>query len=190
MDAPSSDQASGKVHVSSDPGRASADFRALFDAHYAYVCASLRRLGVSEGDREDAAIEVFCRVHARLDTYDDRRPVKPWLFAFAARVASEYRRRERRRPHLANAGETEPAAAPASDRFAEREARRLVLAALASLDDDKRTVLVLHDLDECTVPDIAIALGVPEGTVYTRLRAARARFSDAVRRLRAQEKTR
>jgi RNA polymerase sigma-70 factor (ECF subfamily) len=168
----------------------SPDFRGVFDAHFAYVCASLRRLGIADPDREDAAIEVFLRVHAHLAEYDPRRPIRPWLFAFAARVASEFRRSARRTAPMVQVDLTSrvpaPAEAPALDAT---DARNLVLAALETLDDDKREVLVLHDLDECTVPDIAAALGLPVGTVYTRLRAARAQFNQAVRRLRARQRT-
>jgi RNA polymerase sigma-70 factor (ECF subfamily) len=188
MDLPGAGQARGKVLVwdlPSAPG-----FRAVFDAHYAYVCSSLRRLGVGDRDREDAAIEVFLRVHARLVEYDIRRPIRPWLFAFAARVASEFRRSARRRPPLVHGDILIDVPAPAEpDKFDVADARGLVAAALDTLDDDKREVFVLHDLDECSVPDIAAALGLPEGTVYTRLRAARARFGQAVRRLRARERT-
>lgn len=170
---------------------AAPDFRAIFDAHYDYVCASLRRLGVRESDREDAAIEVFCRVQARLEDYDERRPLRPWLFAFAARVASEFRRNSRRQPEMVHGDDLHalPAAPQALSEVAAVDTRGLVLAALETLDDEKRVVIVLHDLDECTVPVIAAALGLPEGTVYSRLRAARARFGRAVRRLRARERT-
>jgi RNA polymerase sigma-70 factor (ECF subfamily) len=165
------------------------DFRCIFDDHYAYVCASLRRLGLGDGDYEDAAIEVFCRVHEHLADYDPRRPMKPWLFAFAARVASEFRRRNKRVLEVSREARQVPTVAPLpGDELATAAARALVLAALGAVDSDKRAVLILHDLDECTVPEIAAALGLAEGTVYTRLRAGRAKFTEAVRRLRAKER--
>jgi RNA polymerase sigma-70 factor (ECF subfamily) len=170
-------------------GEAPPDFRAIFDAHYDYVCCALRRLGVGERDREDAAIEVFSRVHARLADYDARRPLRPWLFGFAARVASEFRRSSRRQPETIGGDVVLALPAPATpSELDAADLRGLVLAALETLDEEKREVMVLHDLDECTVPVIAAALGLPEGTVYTRLRAARACFTQAVRRLRAREK--
>lgn len=169
---------------------ATVDFRAIFDEQYDYVCSSLRRLGVRERDREDAAIEVFSRVQARLEDYDERRPLRPWLFAFAARVASEFRRSSRRQPEMVHGDVVLALPAPhAPNEVDTADMRGLVLAALETLDDEKREVMVLHDLDEYTVPVIAAALGLPEGTVYSRLRAARACFSQAVRRLRAREKT-
>ena len=163
-------------------------FRELFETHFAYVWASLRRLGVADRDREDQANEVFFRVHQRLDDYDPGRPVRPWLFAFAVRVAAEYRRLARNRYEVVGDVEHLP---PPEDTSSEaellrREKRDLVVAALGELDLDRRAVLILHDLDECAVPEISAALGIPLGTAYSRLRAARSDFARAVRRLKAQ----
>lgn len=72
-------------------------FRSMFDANAGYVAASLVRLGIAPGDRDDLVSEIFVRVHKELATYDADRPIRPWLFAFAARVASEHRRLARHR---------------------------------------------------------------------------------------------
>jgi len=172
-------------------------FRALFDGHAAYIAASLGRLGIAPSDRDDLVVEVFVRVHRELGNYDTSRPLKPWLFAFAARVASEHRRLARHRREVLGL-EVDHLTAPeiastdhAPDRAIESvEARRLVDRALDDLDDDKRAVFVLHDLDETPVPEIARALGIAEGTAYSRLRAARAEFTSAVRRLSSLRKER
>src|SRR4051794_8035905 len=79
-----------------DPRNDSA-FRALFDANASYVAASLARLGIGPSDRDDLVVEVFVRVHRELARFDTSRPPRPWLFAFAARVASEHRRLARHR---------------------------------------------------------------------------------------------
>lgn len=162
------------------------ELRALFDAHYDYVWTSLRRLGVPDRDREDVASELFVRVHQKLDTLDRSRPVRPWLFAFAVRCASDYRRLARHRlERLDGDAAIEPSStAPLADEALERdERRRLVLDALEALDLDRRAVVVLHDLDETSVPEIARALGIPEGTAYTRLRTGRLELAQAIRRL-------
>jgi RNA polymerase sigma-70 factor, ECF subfamily len=179
MDPERSDQASG-VEVS--PERVL--FRSIFDANVGYVAASLGRLGIKAGDRDDLVSEIFVRVHRELATYDPDRPLRPWLFAFAARVASEHRRLARhRREVLGEVAESVPSTTPAPDRLLEHdEAKRIVNDALETLDLDKRAVFVLHDLDETPVPEIARVLGIAEGTAYSRLRAARAEFTAAVRR--------
>lgn len=164
---------------------ASGAFRHVFDAQAAYVAASLGRLGVAPSDRDDLVVEVFVRVHREIDRYDASRPIRPWLFAFAARVASEHRRLARHRREVL--GEEAELVAPSSDapdrRLETEAARQLVEQALEALDDDKRAVFVLHDLDDTPVPEIARALSIAEGTAYSRLRAARAEFTSAVRRL-------
>jgi RNA polymerase sigma-70 factor (ECF subfamily) len=158
-------------------------FRAIFDGHVGYVAASLGRLGVSSADRDDLVSEVFVRVHRELPHYDRERPIRPWLFAFAARVASEHRRLARHRREVL--GELPPVAssAPTPEHALEqKDAERLVHEALEVLDLDKRAVLVLHDLDDTPVPEVARALGIAEGTAYSRLRAARSEFTAALRR--------
>lgn len=191
MDRPGSAQG-GEVPSAIESPRAAVEwrFRALFDAHVSYVAASLGRLGVREADRDDLVNEVFVRVHRELDRYDESRPMRPWLFAFAARVASDHRRRAvHRREILGDEGDA-ASSAPAPDRQLEAtEARRIVARALDVLDLDKRAVFVLHDLDETPVPEIARVLGIAEGTAYSRLRAARTEFSAAVRRAQLATRT-
>lgn len=158
-------------------------FRSIFDANAGYVAASLGRLGIAPEDRDDLVSEIFVRVHNGLQSYDPDRPIRPWLFAFAARVASEHRRLARHRREVIGEVVDVPSAAPTADRMLEHDdAKRLVGVALEALDEDKRAVFVLHDLDETPVPEIARALGIAEGTAYSRLRAARMEFTAAVRR--------
>jgi RNA polymerase sigma-70 factor (ECF subfamily) len=184
MDSPPRDQApdvhAPLVRTESDV----ATFRDLFDAHADYVAASLARLGIGHQDRDDLVSEVFVRVHRALPAYDPGRPLRPWLFAFAARVASEHRRLARHRREVVTDDVDPPSTAPRPDEALEEDdSRRIVRLALEELDMDKRTVFVLHDLDDTPVPEIARALGIAEGTAYSRLRAARAEFTAAARRL-------
>lgn len=165
------------------PALASLDFREVFDAHVSYVAATLSRLGADDRDRDDLVSEVFVRVHRSLASYDPARPMKPWLFAFAARVASEHRRLARhRREVFTEVDVASPELAP-DQALEQRQSRALLDRALSELDEDKREVFVLHDLDDTPIPEVARALGIPEGTAYTRLRAARAELTATVRRL-------
>ena len=157
-------------------------FRPLFDAEFGYVCRALRRLGVHEADVKDVAQELFVAVHARLDTYDPARPVRPWLFAFAVRYASNYRRLARNRAEQA-LSRVADAATPTDPRS---DARDLILRALGRLDFDRRTVIVMHDLEGFDAPEIALQLQIPLNTVYSRIRLGRADFRDAVASLEAQ----
>ncbi len=156
----------------------------LFLMHADYVWTSLRRLGIPEADLEDLTHEVFLQVHARLADYDPARPAKPWLFGFAFRIASQYRRRAHRR--YETHGEPDVArdpAPPADEKLAADDDRRLVLAALEGIDLDRRAVFVLFEIDREPMDRIAASLGIPVNTAYSRLRVARDEFRAAVRRI-------
>ena len=161
------------------------DFRTLFHDQFSYVWNALRRLGVRDTDLEDVTHDVFLRVYRHLDAYDASRPIRPWLFAFAFRAASDHRRLARHRIELlddsVHAIDPSP---PADDRVAAGEDRAMILAALDAIDLPRRAVFILHEVDELTVPDVAATLEIPVNTAYSRLRLAREEFGEAMRRLR------
>jgi RNA polymerase sigma-70 factor, ECF subfamily len=185
--APSVDEARATAGPEPASPAALAFFRALFEREIPYVWTSLHRLGIAERDCEDLASEVFFRVYQRLDHYDSARPLRPWLFAFAVRVASEHRRLARNRyEELGGADDAALlAVAPGKE---EREDAEIVRIALGTLDIDKRAVLVMHDLDGHSVPEVAQALSIPEGTAYSRLRSGREQLTQAIRRQKRREK--
>jgi RNA polymerase sigma-70 factor (ECF subfamily) len=169
-----------------EPAPPPLDFRTLFELEAAYVFRSLRRLGVSPADLEDMAHEVFLAVHGQLGAYDRSRPLRPWLFAFVFRIASHYRRKARRETDLEDADNVADGAAAADVQLEAEAKRQLVVAALDRIELERRAVFVLHELDGITCQEIARVLGIPLGTVYSRLRLARDDFSVAVRRIQAQ----
>jgi RNA polymerase sigma-70 factor (ECF subfamily) len=160
------------------------EFRRIYEAHFRYVWHSLRRLGIPERDLEDLCHDVFVAFYRGREGYDVGRPIKPWLFGIAFRVASDFRRRMRHRFEIPGAG-VEPAdPSPSPDeKLAAAQRRRLVSRALEALDLGRRAVFVLHDLDGCSMPEIARVLDAPLNTLYSRLRLARAEFAAAVKRL-------
>jgi RNA polymerase sigma-70 factor (ECF subfamily) len=158
------------------------DFDEVYREHFHYVWRTLRRLGVATPDLEDVAHEVFVVVHRRLAEFDWSRPIKPWLFGIAFRLASEDRRRAYRRFELAIPVDA-PANAPRADDLLESDdRRRLVLECLQTLDVDQRAVLILFDIDGESAANVASAMNIPLPTVYSRLRVARSKFAAAVRR--------
>jgi RNA polymerase sigma-70 factor (ECF subfamily) len=162
-------------------------FRALFDREFDYVWQSLRRLGVHARDVEDLAQEVFVKVHHRFDNFDPARPVRPWLFAFAYRCASDWRRLARHRVEAGGDPDRSAApAVPADEALARAQDLDLLYAALQGVEVGRRAVLILHEIDECSMKDVSKALGIPLFTAYSRLRVARQEFTSALRRLQAQ----
>jgi RNA polymerase sigma-70 factor (ECF subfamily) len=159
----------------------------------AYGCRSLRRRGVSESLLKDALQDVFVVAHRRLSEFHATEHVRRWLFVIAVRVAANHRRALRRR-WTRFFGDSEIdldtiAAGRAEEplELAEHSERvRLFYALLESLDDDKRTVFVLAELEQMSVPEIASILAINVNTAHARLRAGRKRFEQALRRFEAQ----
>jgi RNA polymerase sigma-70 factor (ECF subfamily) len=161
------------------------DFQTVFAEHFSYVWNSLRHFGVHSNDLEDLTHEVFLRVHERFGECDQSRPLRPWLFAFAYRVAAAHKRLARHRVEVMG-GRIDRAAdsVPADDVLMLREDRELGLKALESIEFDRRAIFVLHELDGVAIPEVAEALNIRTSTAYSRLRLARQEFNAAVRRLR------
>jgi len=181
--------------VSPAPGAAERDdkgrdvrFRAIFECEFDYVWSSLRRLGVHTRDIEDVAQELFVHVYRRFDEYDPSRPIRPWLFAFAYRCASDWRRLARHRIEAQLDVEHRPSETPGPDHAIDAgRDRALVLQSLEGIDLERRAVFVLYELDETPIKTIAETLGIPLFTAYSRLRVARQEFAAAAQRLRAKE---
>jgi RNA polymerase sigma-70 factor, ECF subfamily len=165
-----------------------ARFEAVYAQHFAFVWRNLRRLGVAPAQLDDAAQDAFLVVHRRLaDVEGDA--LRPFLFGVVRRVAADHRRSASRRGTSALEDGPEPvSAAPGPERDLERaEASRIVHHLLGQLSDEQREVFVLAELEQMAAPEIAVALGVPLNTVYSRLRAARAAFEKQAARLVARQ---
>jgi len=167
--------------------------RRLYDSHFSFVWRNLRRLGVPDAIIEDAAQDVFLVVHRRWDSFDARwSSVETWLFGILMRVARNHRRSLRRRawaiPSTGDVVEVvpSPAAGPA-ELVARREAVALLDRLLDSLDEEKRAIIVLVDVEQMSVPQAAESLEVNLNTAYWRLRTARTQLRKSLARIRATE---
>ena len=166
------------------------DVATIYDQHVDFVWRSLRRLGVPDRLVDDAVQDVFIVVHRRLAEFEGRSALRSWLFGIARRVAHDHRRRigrKERTEELPEAVLDPTGATPAGD-VERAQAVRVLHAILESLDDDKREVFILAELEQMTVPEIATALGVNLNTIYSRLRAARQAFEQAVARHLARQR--
>jgi RNA polymerase sigma-70 factor (ECF subfamily) len=163
--------------------------RPTFDDVYArefdYVWCTLRRMGVHESSLPDAAHDVFVVVFRRLGDFDPSRPLRPWLFGIAYRVASDrralaYNRKESPTDVLPEtAATTEPDALQSLERA---QRRAMVHTALGSVDEAQRAVLIAHDLEERPMADVAREMEIPLKTAWSRLRLARESLTRALQR--------
>lgn len=153
-----------------------------FQSEFDYLHRSLRRLGVRSEDIEDDLQEVFLVLHRKWTAYDPTRPLRPYLFGIAFRVVSGRKRRNQREvPSLLD---EHPAVDLGADQALDAAAaRQLLLDALSRVPLARRAVLVMHDLDETPMREVAQVLSIPLFTGYSRLRKARRELEAAVRHL-------
>ncbi|MFT3697187.1 MAG: RNA polymerase sigma factor [Kofleriaceae bacterium] len=153
-------------------------FDEVYEHQFAFVWRILRTFGVVEASLEDAAQDVFVVVHRRLAEFEGRATITTWLFAIARRVACAYRRKVREIDPL-----DDDLVAPV-DTFAalsRAQAVATVMQILDTMDDDKRTVFALVELEQMSVPEVAKLLDLNLNTTYSRLRIARQHFEARVR---------
>lgn len=157
--------------------------RHIFEEHAAFVCRSLRRLGVLEADLDDVLQEVFMVVYQRLTEYQERGRARSWLYSICTRLAAAHRRKAGRRresttPELPDT----PAEATQHTRLEEREALALGQRLLALLPEEEREVFVLYEVEGMAMTEIAEARGCPLQTAYSRLYQARRRIGEHLQR--------
>jgi RNA polymerase sigma-70 factor (ECF subfamily) len=147
--------------------------------HFDLVWRSLRRFGVPPDDLDDAAQQVFVVASRRLGDIAESTE-RAFLFQTALRVAADARRRLRRRKEEGDeslAGHVHPLPSP-EELVDLHRARVLLDELLEGLPIELRAVLVLFEMEQMSRTEIAEALGLPPGTVASRLQRARGMFEE------------
>ena len=155
---------------------------ALVEEYGTRLYATAFRLCRNERDAEDLVFRTFARVIARIDSFHGRSGFFTWMCAILVNFHHMDMRRK-----AANAlvfGEEvperpDPHPDPAETLAVDDEAA-VLRAAVDALPDELREAIVLHYFDEMSVPDIAKAVAIPEGTVYWRLHEGRKRIRETV----------
>lgn len=170
--------------VAAASGRAEAE--ALYRENHAFVWRNARRLGAHEDWVDDAVHEVFLVATRRLHEFEGRSSAKTWLFAITFRVVQRLQRDRSRKQRQAEryVREQPPAVGDAGDETERAEYLRYLL---GLLPDPQRVVLILAELEGFTSVGIAEVLGIPAGTVDSRLRAARLALTRVVERERLRD---
>ena len=192
----------GETQGSGEPARPSSQlvavarpsFDSLYDEYFAFAWRSALRLGVERANVDDVVQELFFVVHKKLPEFEGRASPKTWLFSILLHVVRHYRRTRHRkdRPMSNLAGAHLEALADPKQPDPERcagtvDALRRLDQLLQELDDDKREVFVLSQVEQMTAIEIAEVLGENLNTVYSRIRTARRDFELALQRQRARE---
>lgn len=166
----------------------------VYREHFSFVWRSAKRLGVREASLDDVVQEIFVIVHRRLGDFEGRSSIRTWLFGITIRVVRDHRRACARRDARDDGAidpDTLQATAPGpADAMARAEAVRVLYQILDEMDDDRRDIFVMAELEQLPMPDIAAMLGMNVNTAYARLRAARQTFEEAAERHRARDEWR
>jgi len=147
-----------------------------------YVQRTLRRLGTDRCEVDDLAQEVFLVLHRRWSEYDHSRPLRPYLFGIAVRIALANQRKRVREIAFGNVELGDDGPGP-EEMLSSKQTNALLQAALRRIPLPRRTVLVMHELDHVPVTEVASTLSIPLFTVYSRLRKARQELKVATQRL-------
>jgi RNA polymerase sigma-70 factor, ECF subfamily len=158
--------------------------RALVDRYVDFVARVLRNAGTPEAEIDDDVQRTFIAVANRLD---DVRPEaeKSFLLQTALRMAAHARRTlaRRREVHDSDAQLRIQVPIQTEQLLDQKRARELLDEVLETMAPDLRMVFVLYELEELSMIEISAALEIPQGTVASRLRRARADFRERVRAL-------
>lgn len=149
------------------------DFDNVLAESAPFVWRVLGRLGVAQADVQDVCQEVFLIIYRKLDEFDGR-PARAWIYGISVRAAADYRKRAFRRHELVGEPPFQPSVpAEQHDALELLRARARLDRVLAGLDEDKRQVFVLYELEELPMSEVAAIVACPLQTAYSRLHAAR-----------------
>jgi RNA polymerase sigma-70 factor (ECF subfamily) len=155
--------------------------RQVFDEHAPYVFRVLKYLGVRDADAEDVCQEVFVTVHRKLDEFEGRSSLRTWLYRICQRAASDHRRRAYVRREVVTDPATEDPRLPRmQDARGHVEARSTLQFLLDRLDEPKREVFVLYEIEGLTMREVCEVIDCPLQTAYSRLHAAREALTRAL----------
>jgi RNA polymerase sigma-70 factor (ECF subfamily) len=144
--------------------------RSLFGAAY--------RMTGNAHDAEDLVQETFLRAHRAFDRFEPGSNARGWLHTILQRVRTDMFRRTRRRPETVELLGEGPATPPPQDALA--SGREDLERALQALPEAFREAVVLRDVQELSYAEIASALGIPVGTVMSRIHRGRALLREAL----------
>jgi RNA polymerase sigma-70 factor (ECF subfamily) len=160
-------------HKELDP---STQFRQLYDQEYRSVYRSIRAVVIDSAAAEDLTQETFVRAYRARDRYTPTAPPGAWLRRIGINLAISYLRRQK----LARFLPARLYVAPDRRDYDRAEARDVVSKALTGLSPKLRAAVILHYYDGLTREEIAQVLGVPAGTVASRIAKAVAIMRKAI----------
>lgn len=147
---------------------------ALFRAHAPYLWRVLRRLGMTEADAEDLCQEAFVVAHRNQASFRGDSSERTWLYGICVRLASDHRKKAHIRKERVQSTPPDSAMpAPQHEAAENQQAKAMLDQALSVLDEERRAVFVLYEIEDMSLREIAECLGIPLQTAYSRLKSGR-----------------
>lgn len=150
-----------------------ASFGALIETHQGLVLRVAQRLLLNSAEAQDAAQEVFLRLHRSLDRIEEQRALEPWLYRTTVNICHDLRRKRQKLVGLELAGNLPTRQAGPAEILETAERQAMFASALLCLGDRERTAIVLRDLEGLSTAEVAGILGTTESTVRTQIASGR-----------------
>jgi RNA polymerase sigma-70 factor (ECF subfamily) len=175
-----------------DPPAVSLEFAKVYEELFPFVWRSVRALGAPPSAIDDITQETFLVVHRRLGEFEGRSSIRTWIYSIARNLVRSHRRGSRGSATSQDATDElhqieDPRGTP-HDTLETSQSAKLLLLLLEKLDEEKREVFVLSEIEQLSAQEVAAIVGANVNTVSSRLRLARAEFSAALVRHRNQER--
>ncbi|MDC7127361.1 MAG: sigma-70 family RNA polymerase sigma factor [Spirochaetales bacterium] len=148
-------------------------FSAMYRAYDRRVYYTALRFLGSREDAADITQEVFTRAWKNYKNLDPERPVFPWLFRITRNLCINKVKRKSNSEMGLEFPELTPAKAAVEEEILKSESRSEIKAAVLALPEKYRDIIILKHYDECSYDEMAEILGIPRGTVMSRLFNAR-----------------
>lgn len=146
----------------------------LYEATIRDVYRTVHFLVSEPSDADDVVQDIYLELHRSLKQYDESRAFRPWLMGLVMRQVHAYRRKGWRQLRISKKAEhtSEIQDADVAGEVIDRLSSRMLMDKVNSLPYKLRQVIVLHYLQEYSQEEAAAILGIPLGTVKSRIHAA------------------
>lgn len=157
-------------------------FETLLLPHVPHLYRLAYRFCGNRDDAEDLVQDLLAKLYPRAAELTELDRPRPWLSRVLYRMYVDgYRRAARDPVELSDQADTHPTSLPGPEQAADRAGlQRRIGAALERLNDDQRAVVILHDMEGFSLPEVQLILDVPLGTLKSRLNRAHARLRSAL----------
>ena len=155
-------------------------FERIVILHERLVLRVAQRLLLNGEDAKDAAQEIFLRLHRNLGRFRQEQEFVPWLYRMTVNICHDLRRRKKQEISLDSSMDAQDISPSVEASVLLQQQRELVIAALGTLSEREREVIVLRDLEGLSTSEVAAITGASETTVRSQISMGRVKIKNYV----------